>query len=87
MSCYPMPLLASKNFREQNKSGYIAWLCVIANADGFKWTKLSGNWFTKIYHKELNLPLDEIMRKTLAQALLQGPSSTSTSILSTAILA
>lgn len=40
----------------------IAWLCVVANADGFmdrtEWQFIYG-----IYHKELRLSLDEIMAK------------------------
>ncbi|HEY0741207.1 MAG TPA: TerB family tellurite resistance protein [Chryseosolibacter sp.] len=37
----------------------VAWMCVIANADGFM---DRGEWqlIYKIYHKELNLPLHEI---------------------------
>ena len=37
----------------------IAWMCVIANADGFM---DRGEWqlIYKIYHKELNLPLHDI---------------------------
>lgn len=38
----------------------IAWLCVLANADGFM---DRGEWqfIYKIYHRELQLPLDVIM--------------------------
>lgn len=38
----------------------IAWLCVLANADGFM-DKSEWQFIYKIYHKELQLPLDEIM--------------------------
>jgi len=39
----------------------IAWLCVVANADGFM-DRTEWQIIYKIYHKELNLPLDEIFR-------------------------
>ena len=39
----------------------IAWLCVIANADGFM-DKTEWQFIYKLYHKELNLQLDEIMK-------------------------
>lgn len=38
----------------------IAWLCVLANADGFM-DKSEWQFIYKIYHKELHLPLDDIM--------------------------
>lgn len=39
----------------------IAWLCVVANGDGFM-DKTEWQLIYKIYHKELNLPLDEIFK-------------------------
>jgi uncharacterized tellurite resistance protein B-like protein len=39
----------------------IAWMCVIANADGFM-DKSEWHFIYKLYHKELNIPLDEIMK-------------------------
>jgi uncharacterized tellurite resistance protein B-like protein len=39
----------------------IAWLCVIANGDGFM-DKAEWQLIYKIYHKELNLPLEEIFK-------------------------
>ncbi|MEP6737031.1 MAG: TerB family tellurite resistance protein [Chryseolinea sp.] len=38
----------------------LAWLCVLANSDGFM-DKAEWQFIYKIYHKELNLPLAEIM--------------------------
>lgn len=38
----------------------IAWLCVLANADGFM-DRVEWQFIYKIYHKELQLPLDVIM--------------------------
>jgi uncharacterized tellurite resistance protein B-like protein len=39
----------------------IAWMCVIANADGFM-DKSEWQFIYKLYHKELHIPLDEIMK-------------------------
>ena len=46
----------------------IAWMCVLANSDGFM-DKSEWQFIYKIYHKELNLPLDNIMevQKELAK--------------------
>lgn len=40
----------------------IAWLCVIANADGFM-DKMEWQFIYKLYHAELHLHLDVIMKK------------------------
>jgi uncharacterized tellurite resistance protein B-like protein len=84
----PDAVVGIKKLSRQEQIRCIAWLCVIANADGFM-DKAEWQLIYKIYHKELNLPLDEIMKvqKTLAQALYKGPASTSSSLLSAAILA
>lgn len=39
----------------------IAWMCVIANADGFM-DKKEWQFIYQLYHKELRLPLDQIMK-------------------------
>lgn len=39
----------------------IAWMCVIANADGFM-DKKEWQLIYKLYHKDLGLPLDQIMK-------------------------
>ena len=39
----------------------IAWLCVVANGDGFM-DKAEWQLIYRIYHKELNLPLEEIFK-------------------------
>jgi uncharacterized tellurite resistance protein B-like protein len=39
----------------------IAWLCVVANGDGFM-DKSEWQLIYKIYHKELQLPLEEIFK-------------------------
>lgn len=38
----------------------LAWLCLIANADGFM-DKKEWHFIYNLYHKELNLPMDEVM--------------------------
>lgn len=40
----------------------IAWLCLIANADGFM-DKTEWNFIYKLYHEELGLQLDAVMKK------------------------
>ena len=47
----------------------VAWLCIIANADGFM-DKAEWQMIYKIYHKELQLPLDEIMKVQKTISLL-----------------
>jgi uncharacterized tellurite resistance protein B-like protein len=39
----------------------IAWMCIIANADGFM-DKKEWQLIYKLYHKDLALPLDQIMK-------------------------
>jgi uncharacterized tellurite resistance protein B-like protein len=39
----------------------IAWMCIIANADGFM-DKKEWQLIYKLYHKDLGLPLDQIMK-------------------------
>ncbi len=39
----------------------IAWLCVVANGDGFM-DKAEWQLIYRIYHKELSLPLEEIFK-------------------------
>jgi uncharacterized tellurite resistance protein B-like protein len=80
----PEAIVGIKKLTRTEQVRCIAWLCVIANSDGFM-DKAEWQMIYKIYHKELNLPLDEIMKvqKTLAQSVYKGP----TTILSAAILA
>jgi uncharacterized tellurite resistance protein B-like protein len=53
---------ALKNLEREKQVRCIAWLCLAANGDGFmdrkEWQFIYG-----IYHKELGLPLEEIMAK------------------------
>jgi uncharacterized tellurite resistance protein B-like protein len=60
--------LKKLNSKHQIRS--IAWLCVIANADGFM-DKKEWQFIYDLYHKELNLPLSEIfnVQKELSRAV------------------
>lgn len=40
----------------------VAWLCLVANADGFM-EKTEWQFIYTIYHKELNLPLEDVMNE------------------------
>lgn len=52
---------ALKKLSRNDQIRIIAWLCVIANGDGFM-DKTEWQTIYRIYHKELNLPLDEIFK-------------------------
>ncbi len=49
-----------KRLSRQQQVRCIAWLCVLANADGFM-DRQEWQFIYKIYHKELGLTLDEVM--------------------------
>lgn len=54
-----------KGFKKSDKASqikFIAWLCVIANADGFMDQEEWGVIY-RIYHKELGLQTNEVMDK------------------------
>lgn len=57
----------------------IAWLCVAANADGFM-DRSEWQFIYKLYHKQLNLPLDEILalQKELSRLFRQKSFSSPT---------
>jgi uncharacterized tellurite resistance protein B-like protein len=52
-------MMALKKLDHQQQVRVVAWLCVVANADGFM-ERTEWQLIYKIYHKELNLPLSEI---------------------------
>ena len=58
---YRQAIQSLKRLDAKNQIRCIAWLCVIANADGFMDKK---EWMLiyKIYQNELSLKLDDIMR-------------------------
>lgn len=49
-----------KRLKPEHMIRCIAWLCVLANSDGFM-DKAEWQFIYKIYHKELQLPLDHVM--------------------------
>jgi uncharacterized tellurite resistance protein B-like protein len=50
---------ALKKLDQKQQIRLVAWLCVLANADGFM-ERTEWQFIYKIYHKELGLPLNEI---------------------------
>lgn len=57
----PEAIAALKKLTKEEQIKCIAWLCVVANSDGFM-DKAEWQMIYKIYHKELKLSLDEIMK-------------------------
>jgi uncharacterized tellurite resistance protein B-like protein len=62
----PEAIANLKTLKREEQIRAIAWLCIIANSDGFM-DKTEWQMIYRIYHKELHLPLEEIMKvqKTL----------------------
>jgi uncharacterized tellurite resistance protein B-like protein len=67
-------MLGLKQLSYKQQVRIVAWMCVIANADGFM---DRGEWqlIYKIYHKELNLPLHDIfaVQKELNKKIWEKP--------------
>jgi uncharacterized tellurite resistance protein B-like protein len=57
---YRETLIELKRLKPERQIRCIAWLCVLANSDGFM-DRTEWQFIYKIYHKELQLPLDVIM--------------------------
>ena len=72
----PEAIEALKKLGRDEQIKIIAWLCVIANADGFM-DKAEWQMIYRLYHKELQLPLDEVMKiqKTLTGSIYRNPSA------------
>ncbi len=51
--------LKKSSREDQIKS--IAWMCMVANADGFM-ERVEWQLIYKVYHKELDLPLEEVLQ-------------------------
>jgi len=68
-------LAGLKKLNRTQQIRIIAWLCVVANADGFM-DRAEWQLIYKIYHKELNLPLEEIFKvqKELSRLTLEKSS-------------
>jgi uncharacterized tellurite resistance protein B-like protein len=52
---------ALKRLDRNQQIRVIAWLCVVANGDGFM-DRMEWQLIYQIYHKELSLPLEEIFK-------------------------
>lgn len=52
---------ALKNLDQKQQIRLVAWLCVVANADGFM-DRTEWQLIYRVYHKELSLPLHEIFK-------------------------
>jgi uncharacterized tellurite resistance protein B-like protein len=63
----------------KNQVKIVAWMCVVANADGFM-DRAEWQLIYKIYHKELGLPLNEIfsVQKELNKLIWGNTISTAT---------
>lgn len=57
---YLQTLADLKRLSRNEQIRCIAWLCVLANADGFM-DRVEWQFIYKVYHKELQLPLNVIM--------------------------
>jgi len=71
-SIYKECIVSLKKLSKDNQIRCIAWLCVVANADGFMDRK---EWMLiyKIYNTELNLVLDDVMKvQKLLNKLIHG---------------
>lgn len=72
---YNESMMGMKQLNHKQQVRMIAWMCVIANADGFM---DRGEWqlIYKIYHKELNLPLHDIfaVQKELNKKIWEKPT-------------
>ncbi|MDH5367881.1 MAG: hypothetical protein OEW67_12920 [Cyclobacteriaceae bacterium] len=51
-----------KKFEKKVQIRYIAWMCIIANSDGFM-DKEEWKLIYQLYHNQLKLPLDAIMEE------------------------
>ena len=72
----PEAISGLKKLSKEEQIRCIAWLCVIANSDGFM-DKSEWQMIYRLYHKELQLPLDVIMKaqKNLAASATRNPLS------------
>jgi uncharacterized tellurite resistance protein B-like protein len=63
-----------KKLDHQKQVRCVAWLCVVANADGFM-DKTEWQFIYKVYQKELGLNLDEVMKtqKELVALTMKRP--------------
>jgi uncharacterized tellurite resistance protein B-like protein len=75
-----------KKMDREKQINCIAWLCVVANADGFM-DRTEWQFIYKLYHHELQLPLDDVMNKQKELNRIQRPAVFSSSSQSQAVFA
>lgn len=73
-----------KKLNRNQQIRIIAWLCVVANADGFM-DRAEWQLIYRIYHKELDLPLEEIFKVQKELGRLAAEKSSLISKLNTLI--
>ena len=59
---YSDSLAGIKKLDREKQIRIVAWLCLVANADGFM-DRTEWQFIYTLYHTELHLPLDEVMNK------------------------
>jgi uncharacterized tellurite resistance protein B-like protein len=74
-SLFTETMIALRQLSSKDQVRIIAWMCVIANADGFM-DRSEWQLIYKIYHKELNLPLHDIfaIQKELNKKIWEKPT-------------
>jgi len=77
-------LAGLKKLNRNQQIRIIAWLCVVANADGFM-DRAEWQLIYRIYHKELDLPLEEIFKVQKELSRLAADKSSVISKLNTLI--
>lgn len=77
-------LAGLKKLNRNQQIRIIAWLCVVANADGFM-DRAEWQLIYRIYHKELDLPLEEIFKVQKELSRLAAEKSSIISKLNTFI--
>lgn len=70
---YHDSVLSLKKLDRKKQINCVAWLCVVANADGFM-DRTEWQFIYKLYHTELHLPLDEVMNKQKELNRIQRPA-------------
>jgi uncharacterized tellurite resistance protein B-like protein len=71
-----------KGLKPEQQIRSIAWMCVLANSDGFM-DRVEWQFIYKIYHKELHLALDDIMMVQKELSLLTRDNISLSSTMST----
>ena len=75
-----------KGLKHDQQIRSIAWMCVLANSDGFM-DRAEWQFIYKIYHKELHLALDDIMQVQKELSLMTRDNLYTSSLLNAGNLA